>query len=111
MSGKMRLFMSVCIYFSLFSLLVSYALSQINFAQIPINSKFIQINPIQGNDNQSRLYGGPQAFDCIEKLLNEFRFNFDFDKLQQMMEKCMSQDFPYQSPEKPLPDQLKPKEI
>ena len=81
MSGKMRLFMSVCIYFSLFSLLVSYALSQINFAQSPINSKFIQINPIQGNDNQSRLYGGPQAFDCIEKLLNEFRFNFDFDKL------------------------------
>lgn len=85
--------------------------SQFSFAQNPINPNFKNRSPIQGNDNQSKSFEGPQALDCIEKLLNDFRFNFDFDKLQQLIEQCMSQDFSNQFPEKPVPDQLKPKII
>jgi hypothetical protein len=108
---KRKLFITFSAYLSIFALILLPSFSQFNFAQNPIDSKLAHLSPIQGNDNQSKLFGGPEAFDCIEKLLNDFRFNFDIDKLQQMLDKCMSQDFSNQTPEKPIPDQLKPKII
>ena len=111
MSFRNKLFIPFSVYLSIYALMLSPTFSQFNFAQNHIDLKFTDISPIQGNDNQSKLFGGPQAFDCIEKLLNDFRFNFDIDKLQQMLDQCMSQNFSNQTPEKPIPDQLKPKII